>query len=104
MVAGRPLGPGGWSGVLNIGKVVRGREDYCLDRVADSQEEYYTGAGEAPGYWLGRAADQLGVGGRVSDIGLHRILNGAHPQTAERLGAPPRRARVLAYDLTFRAP
>ena len=89
--------------MLNIGKVVRGREDYCLDRVADSQEEY-TGAGEAPGYWLGRAVGELGVGGQVSEEGLHRVLNGAHPQTAARLGAPPRRARVLAYDLTFRAP
>jgi conjugative relaxase-like TrwC/TraI family protein len=99
-----PSDCGGWSEVLNIGKVIRGKEDYCLDRVARSQEEYYTGAGEAPGYWLGRAAEPLGVAGRVSEAGLHRMLNAAHPDTAERLGAPPRRVRVLAYDLTFRAP
>jgi len=72
--------------------------------VARSQEEYYTGAGEAPGYWLGRAAGQLGLAGEVSEEGLHRMLSGAHPHTAERLGRPPRDNRVAAFDLTFRAP
>ena len=72
--------------------------------MARSQEEYYTGAGEAPGYWLGRAAGQLGLAGEVSEEGLHRMLSGAHPHTAERLGRPPRDNRVAAFDLTFRAP
>jgi len=40
----------------------------------------------------------------VSEAGLHRILNGAHPITAERLGGPPRGNRVAGFDLTFRAP
>jgi conjugative relaxase-like TrwC/TraI family protein len=88
--------------ILNIGKLVRA--DYYLDAVARSQEEYYTGAGEAPGYWLGRAASELGLAGEVSEDGLHRILNGAHPLTAQRLGSPPRGNRVAGFDLTFRAP
>ena len=47
----------------------------------------------------------LGVAGQVSDKGLYRILNGAHPNTAARLGRPPRgRRRVTGFDLTFRAP
>jgi len=37
--------------VLNIGKVLRGKERYLLDQVAGSQRDYYTGAGEAPGQW-----------------------------------------------------
>src|SRR6266511_1929017 len=90
--------------ILNIGKLVRDQADYYLDAVARSQEEYYTGAGEAPGYWLGRAAGQLGLAGEVSEEGLHRMLSGAHPHTAERLGRPPRDNRVAAFDLTFRAP
>jgi conjugative relaxase-like TrwC/TraI family protein len=90
--------------ILNVGKLVRGQADYYLDAVARSQEEYYTGAGEAPGYWLGRAAGELGLAGEVSEDGLHRILNGAHPLTAQRLGSPPRGNRVAGFDLTFRAP
>jgi len=90
--------------VLNIGKLVRDQADYYLDAVARSQEEYYTGAGEAPGSWLGRAAAELGLAGTVPDEGLHRILNGAHPLTAARLAAPPGGVRIAGYDLTFRSP
>ena len=36
--------------MLNIGKLVRDQADYYLNAVARNQEEYYTGAGEAPGY------------------------------------------------------
>jgi len=90
--------------VLNIGKLLRGKERYYLDQVARSQEEYYTGAGEAPGQWAGAAAAELGVAGEVSEDGLLRMLAGAHPDTAVRLGGPPRGERVLAFDLTFRAP
>jgi conjugative relaxase-like TrwC/TraI family protein len=90
--------------MLNIGKLVRDQADYYLNAVARSQEEYYTGAGEAPGYWLGSAAEELGLAGEVSDEELHRMLNGAHPLTAERLGSPPRDHRVAGFDLAFRAP
>jgi conjugative relaxase-like TrwC/TraI family protein len=90
--------------MLNIGKLLQGQADYYLDAVARSQEEYYTGAGEAPGYWLGRAAHELGLAGVVTEEGLHRMLAGAHPLTAVRLGSPPRGQRVAGFDLTFRAP
>jgi conjugative relaxase-like TrwC/TraI family protein len=103
-----PVGPGSGAGkgrcVLNIGKLLGGKERYYLDKVARSQEEYYTGAGEAPGEWAGAAAAQLDIAGEVSELGFLRILNGAHPDTAARLGGPPRGDRVSAYDLTFRAP
>src|SRR6266542_6951576 len=90
--------------MLNIGKLLQGQADYYLDAVARSQEEYYTGSGEAAGYWLGEAAQQLGLAGEVTEEGLHRLLAGAHPITAQRLGSPPRRNRVAGFDLTFRAP
>jgi conjugative relaxase-like TrwC/TraI family protein len=92
--------------VLNIGKVLRGMDakHYFLDRVARDQRDYYTGAGEAPGEWAGAAAADLEVAGEVSEDGFLRILHGAHPATAARLGGPPRGGRVLAFDLTFRAP
>ncbi len=90
--------------MLNIGKLLRGKERYYLDKVARSQEEYYTGAGEAPGQWAGTAAAELDIAGEVSEDGLLRVLNGAHPDTAARLGGSPHGERVLAFDLTFRAP
>jgi conjugative relaxase-like TrwC/TraI family protein len=90
--------------VLNIGKLLRGKERYYLDQVARSQEEYYIGAGEAPGHWAGTAAADLDVAGEVSEDGFLRMLAGAHPDTAARLVGPPRGQRVLAFDLTFRAP
>jgi conjugative relaxase-like TrwC/TraI family protein len=90
--------------VLNIGKLLRGKERYYLDQVARSLEEYYTGAGEAPGQWTGTAAAELDIAGEVSDDGFLRMLAGAHPDTAARLGGPPHGERVLAFDLTFRAP
>jgi conjugative relaxase-like TrwC/TraI family protein len=94
----------GARGVLNIGKVLGGKESYYLDQVARSQQDYYTGAGEAPGLWMGTAATELGIAGEVSDDGLRRVLAGAHPDTAARLTSPPRGRRVAAFDLTFRAP
>jgi conjugative relaxase-like TrwC/TraI family protein len=90
--------------MLNIGKLVRDQADYYLDAVARSQEEYYTGAGEAPGYWLGGGAAELGLQGRVSEQGLRRMLDGAHPQTGGELAARSGGVRVAGYDLTFRAP
>ena len=90
--------------MLNIGKVLRGKERYLLDQVAGSQRDYYTGAGEAPGQWAGTAAAELDIAGEVDEDGFLRMLNGAHPDTGARLGEPPRGGRVLAYDLTFRAP
>jgi hypothetical protein len=41
--------------VLSIAKLVARAEDYYLCTVAAGREEYYTGAGESPGYWVGGA-------------------------------------------------
>jgi len=90
--------------LLNIGKLVWGREQYYLESVARSQREYYTGSREAPGYWLGSGAAALGLGGEVSDDGFMRMLAGAHPDTAARLAEPAAGRRVTGFDLTFRAP
>ena len=49
--------------MLNIGKLAAGGEDYYLSTVASGVEDYYTGAGEAPGYWTGAATSALGLEG-----------------------------------------
>ena len=52
--------------MLSIAKLVAGAEDYYLRTVAAGREEYYTGAGESPGYWLGHGARLLGLSGEVA--------------------------------------
>jgi hypothetical protein len=47
--------------MLNIGKLAHGGAEYYLTTVATSVEAYYTGAGEAPGRWLGTASARLGL-------------------------------------------
>ncbi len=52
-------------GVLNIGRLGPGGENYYLTHVASGAEDYYLDRGEAPGRWIGRGAELLGLEGRV---------------------------------------
>ena len=91
--------------MLSIGKLGQGQADYYLKAVGKGIEDYYSGEGEAPGWWTGTAADELHVFGQVDGELLHRALNGNHPATGEQLARPPRGAiRVPGFDLTFSAP
>jgi Ti-type conjugative transfer relaxase TraA len=87
--------------MLNIGKLGRGQEDYYLEAVADSGEDYYFGSGEAPGYWLGSA---LPVRGHVSADALKNALSGFDPRDGRPLKQRNSPQRVPGFDLTFRAP
>jgi TrwC relaxase len=60
--------------VLSIGKMVVGAENYYLGIVAEGQEEYYTGAGEAPGRWMGGGIAHLRLSGDVEPDVLHALL------------------------------
>lgn len=92
--------------ILNIGKLRKGGELYYLNSVARGVEDYYTGSGEAPGYWLAGGAKNLKLEGEVGEDQLRALLNGYDPTTGERLlnGKPTKRERVPGFDLTFRAP
>lgn len=92
--------------ILNIGKLRKGGELYYLNSVARGVEDYYTGSGEAPGYWLASGSNDLKLEGTVGEDQLRAVLNGHHPETGERLmnGKPTKRERVPGFDLTFRAP
>lgn len=96
----------GGAQILNIGKLRKGGELYYLNSVARGVEDYYTGSGEAPGYWLASGAKDLKLQGEVGEDQLRAVLNGFHPVTGERLlnGKPTKRERVPGFDLTFRAP
>jgi conjugative relaxase-like TrwC/TraI family protein len=90
--------------VLSIGKLGQGQENYYLESVAQGIEDYYTGAGEAPGRWTGSAARELGLQGEVDGDGLQAALAGSNPATAAPLAAQRGGARVPGFDLTFRPP
>jgi conjugative relaxase-like TrwC/TraI family protein len=91
--------------VLSIGKLGHGQADYYLQAVAQGVEDYYSGAGEAPGEWLGLAAAELDVSGEVEGDALYAALNGIHPTSGDLLaGRRGTASRVPGFDLTFSAP
>jgi conjugative relaxase-like TrwC/TraI family protein len=92
--------------MLSIGKLGRGQERYYLDKVAEGAEDYYSGEGEAEGYWLGDAAGDLGLQGKVDPDQLTAMLTGANPATGEPLGLRQVTGQgpVPGFDLTFSAP
>jgi conjugative relaxase-like TrwC/TraI family protein len=90
----------------SIGKLGAGQESYYLEKVAEGAEDYYSGEGEAEGYWVGTAATMLGLDGRVEGEQLTAMLTGNSPVDGEPLGlrAVGGRGPVPGFDLTFSAP
>jgi conjugative relaxase-like TrwC/TraI family protein len=91
--------------MLSIGKMGAGQERYYLDKVAEGAEDYYSGEGEAEGYWLGDAARELGLEGKVQPAQLVAMLTGTDPASGEPLGLRHvSGGGVPGFDLTFSAP
>ncbi|MGB3412450.1 MAG: MobF family relaxase [Microthrixaceae bacterium] len=79
-----------------------GSEGYYLDQVVAGVEDYYAGAGEAPGVWLA-SSEMLGLEGRVDPEDLRAALLGVDPRSDVELHHGSGRS-VPGWDLTFRAP
>ena len=65
--------------MLSIAKLRVGQEAYHLSGVAQSLDDYYTGAGEAAGWWVGGGAGRLGLKGEVDADALrarHEAIGG----------------------------
>jgi len=94
--------------VLSVAKLRVGQEAYQLSGVAQSLDDYYTGAGEAAGQWVGAGAELLGLDGEVDPDDLRAVLAGIAPGTGGLTpnGETPRShaRRVPGFDLTFKAP
>ena len=92
--------------MVSIGKLGAGQERYYLDKVAEGAEDYYSGKGEAEGYWLGDAASELGLDGAVGPDQLVAMLTGRDPVSGEPLGMRhvAGKGPVPGFDLTFSAP
>jgi conjugative relaxase-like TrwC/TraI family protein len=92
--------------VLSIGrlsgKTRTGR--YYVDRVAKGREDYYVGAGEADGEWVGLGAGLLGLQGKVDGDDLRTLLEGRAPRSDTKLRNAPGPDAVTGFDLTFSAP
>ncbi len=78
--------------------------EYVLRSVADGMEDYFMGAGEAPGVWHGRWAPELGLEGVVAADDLRAMIEGTHPGTGEELLAGLRERAVTAIDVTLSVP
>ena len=92
---------------MSLWKLRVGVESYYLAQIASGLDEYYTGAGEAPGVWTGTASSLLGLDGQVAGDDLRAVLAGLAPSTgltpnATQVVTHPR--RVPGYDLTFSVP
>lgn len=90
--------------MLSVGKLAPGQQQYYLDTVAGGAEEYYTGAKEAPGEWIGTGASSLGLAGEVDAEALGRILEHVDPTSGFRLTAARSVPTVAGFDATFCAP
>jgi conjugative relaxase-like TrwC/TraI family protein len=91
--------------VLSIGVMKTAGWEYYAREVADGLEDYYAGAGEAPGVWTGAGATAAGITGTVTAEALALAFDEArHPETGERLGRPWRPDGVIGFDATFSAP
>jgi conjugative relaxase-like TrwC/TraI family protein len=87
--------------VLRLAKLTDA--EYVLTQVAAGLEDYYLGAGEAPGVWAGGLARQLGLEGVVGARDLRALIDRTHPATGLALGGL-KRPTVRAIDATFSAP
>jgi hypothetical protein len=94
--------------MLSITKLRVGQEAYQLSGVAQSLDDYYTGAGEEHGVWVGGGAARFGLNGDVDPDDLRAVLAGLAPgrggltPNGDRPRPHPR--RVPGFDLTFKAP
>ena len=76
--------------VLSIGKLKAGQAKYYLDQadarvdvvdsVAEGMEDYYLGAPETRGEWIGSAGLELRLSGAVEAEELRRVLAGLEPR------------------------
>jgi len=90
-------------GVLSIAKFSSAPDPaaYYLEVIANERDDYYLASGEAPGRWVGAAAESLGLAGEVEPDALRSVLEGRAPGSDESL---VRWRKVPGFDLTLSAP
>ncbi len=69
-----------------------------------AREEYYTERGVAPGEWIGRGSQTLGLVGSPEVGDLEQLLRGESPASGDRLAGLREGRRNAGFDLTWTAP
>jgi conjugative relaxase-like TrwC/TraI family protein len=77
---------------LPVKALKAGQEVYWLDQIARNREEYFSGRGESPGRFVGRAAKASGLDGVASAEQVRAMFQGLDPATGELRCAPLWRA------------
>jgi conjugative relaxase-like TrwC/TraI family protein len=77
---------------LPVKALKAGQEAYWLDQIARNREEYFSGRGESPGRFVGRAAATAGLDGAASPEQVQAMFQGLDPATGEVRCAPLPRA------------
>jgi conjugative relaxase-like TrwC/TraI family protein len=77
---------------LPVKALKAGQESYWLDQIARNREEYFSGRGESPGRFVGRAAAAAGLEGEASPEQVRAMFQGLDPATGEQRCAPLLRA------------
>lgn len=69
-----------------------------------SRGDYYLEGQELAGNWGGRAAEQLGLVGEITQQAFHQLCDNVDPTTGKRLTARNRAGRRVGYDFNFHCP
>jgi conjugative relaxase-like TrwC/TraI family protein len=77
---------------LPVKALKAGQEAYWLDQIARNREEYFSGRGESPGRFVGRAAHANGLEGIATAEQVRAMFQGLDPATGEVRCAPLWRA------------
>jgi conjugative relaxase-like TrwC/TraI family protein len=77
---------------LPVKALKAGQEAYWLDQIARNREEYFSGRGESPGRFVGRAAAAAGLQGVASPEQVRAMFQGLDPATGEMRCGPLWRA------------
>jgi TrwC relaxase len=65
-----------------------GQEAYWLDQIARNREEYFSGRGESPGWFVGSGAATARLDGSASPEQVRAMFQGLDPATGELRCAP----------------
>ena len=72
--------------MLSIGKIALGQHRYYEQQVAQGEDDYYSGRGEAPGEWVGAGAQELGPLGPGERGQFNALVAGLDPREPDACG------------------
>lgn len=87
---------------IHVSRGAAGAKSYFTEGL--SREDYYTGEGQSPSWWMGQAAVRLGLTGAVTRSPFAALCENVHPVTGEQLTPRTKLNRRVGYDFCFSCP